>query len=277
MIRKPANLDFSFEILNKLISFGFESSEGPGDFPIDKRNNSVRGLIAANYHYRACTSNLAWGYKEIAESKIPEVYVILGRGDGLKTYFFGDWITPFGTIKVNKKFGYDLVHKYEKLMRDVKAFEADENIEKQLPCLQFANKNDLSKMSILPILIGDLSYVEICEFADVLSSLNIEMCVIASANLTYYGKKYGFVPFVYNVKENISSKDAELIDLICKLDTLGFLEATRKGNFLDRKVIATQIEIMKSLGCKKGRLLNYSTSGEVEGYENAVGFGSIVF
>jgi len=115
-----------------------------------------------------------------------------------------------------------------------------------------------------------------CEFADVISDTGKNICVIASSNLTYYGKKYDNVPFVHGIKQNIYSLDKNLLSYVSELDVKRFLMMSKKGVF-DRNIVAFFIEIMRGLGCKKGRVLNYHTSGDIDGYENAVGFGVVGF
>ena len=68
-----------FDKINKLINYGFTSKLGPGDLPIEKRNKNITSILAPNYNYKASASALAWAHKEVAESRIPEVYLILGR------------------------------------------------------------------------------------------------------------------------------------------------------------------------------------------------------
>jgi len=275
MNKRIIGFDSGFDVINRPIQENFMSEKGPGEFPIEKRGKKTLGILAPYYSYRV--SNAAWAYKEIAESFLPESYVILGRksGRGFSTFLFSDWETPLGLIKTNKKYGSLLIKEYPQLKNDFDAFNRHQVIDVQLPWLQFANRKQLTEVKFVPILVGDVNYEEICEFADSFVGENI--CIIGSAHLTCYGKEYGFVPFVHAIKNNLYLLDRALLDLICALDTKGFLELGKKNNVFDRNVIALEMEVMRNLGCKKGIVLNHSTSGDFEGYEHSVGFGAVVF
>ena len=278
MNRKLFSLKQDFTVINRLISEGFTSKSGPGDFPVDSRNKKIKGMLIPYWGYALAGSAMAWAYKEIAESEIADTYVILGQGDGIKTYLFGAWDTPFGPVNVNSGLGRKIVNKFPLLENNFEAFIEDKSIEMQLPFLQFANKQSLTKLKLLPILVGNTEYEEITGFADVLSELDGNICFICSANLTYYGKQFGHLPFVHGIKENLRIIDEQLIDFICNLDAKGFYKFANKNKLiLDKDPIALFIEIMKGFGLKKGRLLSYYHSGEISGFDESVGLGAVAF
>jgi len=281
MNRKTLDFNLGFDKTNKLINYGFTSKFGPGDLPIEKRNKKITGIIAPNYHYKASTSALAWAYKEIAESRIPDVYLILGRDllgkNKFSTFMFSDWETSFGSVIVDGAFGNSLMKCFSLIKNSYDAFENNYTIDIQLPFLQFANRGSLDKIRFLPVLIGNVSHKEICEFADVVTDIQKNIYVICSSNLTYYGKEYNYVPFLHGIKQNIYAKDSQLLSFMSRLDVKRFLDTTKRGAFLDRNVIALFMELMRGFGLRKGKILSYYTSGDIEGYENSVSFGVVVF
>ena len=71
-----------------------------------------------------------------------------------------------------------------------------------------------------------------------------------------------------------------MIEFILSLESKDFLEYKDKmdATVCGANAIIAAIETVKVLGCKKGQLLKYYTSGDViKDYENAVGYGSVVF
>ena len=278
MNKQTFDINIGFDKISKLVSSGYVSEYGPGDFPVRSRRKKIFGVIAPNYTYDVCAGSAAWAYKEIAESEIPEEYIILGSGgQKFSTFLLSDWESSLGTIRINRDYGRLLIRGSLKLQNNVADFENNYSIDIQLPFLQFANIKNLEKTKFIPILVGSVTYEEICEFADMITEIDRDIAVICSSNLSYYGKNYGYVPFLHAIKENIYQIDRKALDFICNMDVKGFLEFTKKRNFLERNVVALHLEIMKGLGCKKGILLNYHSSGDIEGYEKAVGFGTVVF
>ncbi|MFH1592328.1 MAG: AmmeMemoRadiSam system protein B [Candidatus Woesearchaeota archaeon] len=281
MNRKTGDFEEGFDKANKLIDIGFDSEFGPGDLPIETRGRKLNGVIAPSCLDEFSSAALAWAYKEVAESVIADVYIVLGRDDNKRnkfsTFLFSDWDTSFGTVKVDVEFGRKLIKGFPKLRNSFEAFQGNNFVDIQLPFLQYANKTVLGKIKFVPILVGDVSYEEICGFADAVSDTGKNVCVIASSNLTYYGKEYENVPFLHGIKENIYARDKGLLGFVNNLDVKGFLESSKKGGVFDRNVIGVFMEIMRGLGCKKGRVLNYYTSGDLEGYGKAIGFGVVAF
>ncbi len=281
MNRKTCDLKIGFSAINKLILEGFYSRAGPGELPVDKRDKILHGMIVPGYSYGSSSIALAWAYKELAESQLPDVYIILGRDifskNMFSTYLFSRWETCFGVVKVDENYGRELIKLFPLVRNSAEAFKDNTFIDWQLPMLQFSNKNSLDRIYILPILVGNATYEDICSFADVVSDSSKNICVIASANLTYYGKGHDAVPFVYGVKHGIALKDQEFLGHINRLGTKGFLESAKKWNVPDKNVIVLFMEIMRGFGLLKGKLLCYYTSGDIEGYENSVSFASLVF
>jgi len=272
----------TFEELDKQINNCFSSKFGPGDLPIKKRIKNIFGIIAPHAGYPFSGPCAAWGFKELAESKLPDTYIMLGLShSGAKSCVsLEDWETPFGTIKVDKEFN-QLLMKNSTIKQDEDAHRDEHSIEVQLPFLQFVNKDYLNRLRIAPIIAShDLPYEKLAAaIAKTVKESNKSVCLIASSDFTHYGLNYGYFPFSNNIKENIYKLDKEAIKLIEKLNAYEFLNykketgATICGNI----PIAVSIETAKLLGAKKARLLHYYTSGDIiNDYSSAVGYASIV-
>lgn len=274
-----------FDKLDKQIASCFvESKFGPGTLPENKKNKTILGGIAPHAGYNYSGPCAAYLYKEIAESKFADCYIILGTnhtgiGPEFSTYL-SDWQTPFGDIRTDTELGLKLIELFPELKNEPSAHIQEHSIEVQLPFLQFALKDNLNQLKILPILIKSQSYEDCLKLGKAISQLAKEksICIIASSDFTHYGPSYGFVPFLSKVKENLYELDKKAINYIEKLKSKEFYNHSRKTTICGAFTIITAIEACKILGAKKAKLLNYYTSGDIANdYKNAVGYASISF
>jgi hypothetical protein len=264
-----------FSSLDKKIKDCFLSKFGPGDFPITKREKDIIGIISPHAGYPFSGPCAAWAFKEIAESKFPDIFIMLGLSHSghQSCKSVEDWATPFGIVKTDKSFLKEI-----DLPVDEEAHSNEHSIEVQLPFLQFANKDLLDKIRIAPIMAShDIPPEEIASIIfKAVKDRNV--IVIASSDFTHYGPNYGYMPFSDNIKDNMYKLDKGALDNIKKLNSKGFLDYTDKthATICGRYPIATLLELVKKLGAKKASLLHYYTSGDVIGdYRNSVGYASI--
>lgn len=285
MNRKPvaAGLFYnsSFDKLDKEIKECFISKLGPGDFPVQRKNKKIFGIIAPHAGYKFSGPCASWAYKELAESKFPKTYIILGPnhtglGAEFSTYLFADWETPFGAVKVDAELGKKLIKKFP-LINEAEAHLEEHSIEVQLPFLQYVNKDKLNEIKFIPICIKSDNYKQLLNLAKAISELNEEICIICSSDFTHYGPNYNFVPFVHAVKDNIYRMDEKAIDLIKDFNSKEFYNYTKKLTICGKAPIIVAMEACRLLGAKKADLLSHYTSGDLSNYENAVGYASFVF
>jgi MEMO1 family protein len=270
------------QALKQQIENCFKTNLGPG-FLIDKerkKDNEI-GLICPHAGYIFSGPCQAYSFKKIAESKIPDLYIMLGLShSGFNSCISTqDWQTPLGIVDVDKKFGEEL-SKMSNVAIDEIPHQNEHSIEVQLPFLQYINLNQ--KFKILPIIIApDINIKQFCIDIKKILDLNKKTCTfIASSDFTHYGNNYSFVPFSKNIKENLYKLDKGAIEYILKLDSNGFNEYIEKtgATICGRYPIIALIEILKLFGIKKGELLKYYTSADiVNDYSNAVGYASIKF
>lgn len=290
VLRKPIVAgqfyESGFERLDKQITECFKSKLGPGDLPVERSNKKVTyGIIAPHAGYQFSGPAAAWAFKEIAESRFPSCFVIIGPNHtGLATSkvstTLADWETPLDQVKADKGFVREIISKCSFVKDDFKAHFSEHSIEVQLPFLQFANKDKLRKIKIVPLIVSDYD-LELCRaLGDMIADISEDICVIASSDFTHYGLGYGYTPFLSDVKENMYKLDGDAIELIKKMDTKSFLDymSSKEATICGAGAIAVCLEVMKNLGVKKGSLLNYYTSGDViNDYTNAVGYAAIKF
>ena len=250
----------NFNNLNKQIENCFE--KGPGELPTKRKNKDIKCIISPHAGYFFSGKCMAWVYKEIGESKFPDVYVIIGTNHYSSETLVNldDWETPFGVIK---NFNQDLGLEKSKM-------EQEHSVEVQLPFLQFVSKDRLKELKILPIVTNMYNKNVVEKLRKIKNKV-----VIASSDFTHYGDNYNYKPFVYNKKENLYEMDKKAIDFILKLDTKGFLEYSKNKTICGRGAIAIVMDVCKD---SKARLIDYYTSGDIiNDYNNAVGYGGVVF
>lgn len=273
----------TFGELDKSIRNSFLSKLGPGEFPVKTRKRDIYGIIAPHAGYQFSGPCAAWAYKELAEGKYPDVYIILGTnhsgmGGDFSTCLFEDWETPFGNVDIDSNFGKSLMTKCPLLKNELEPEMSEHSIEVQLPFLQYINKDKLRDIAFIPILVKSYDYKNICKLADAIADTDKRICVIGSSDFTHYGRDYGFVPFAFSKKENLYALDGKALDFIKKMDSKSFLEYSEKTTICGAGAIATVIEVCKNFGIKKGNLLSYYTSGDLmKDYTNSVGYASFAF
>jgi AmmeMemoRadiSam system protein B len=270
------------EELEKEIKFCFKSDFGPGSLPGDRGNKKIFGGVVPHAGYMFSGPCATHFYKYVAESKLFDAFLILGvnhYGLGHKVVIsLEDWDTPFGIVQNARVLGGKLLRK-EIGRNDEELHVREHSIEVQLPFLQFAYKDNLKKLKVIPLLVSRLSYEECKKLADdIIENVGKNICVIASSDFTHYGPNYGYVPFEGNVKKNIEKIDIEAVKFIERLNTEEFLEYCKGKTICGSNPIAAAMEIVKRLGCRGGRLLRYYSSGDViKDYGNSVGYASVLF
>lgn len=273
----------NFGELDKAIKNSFLSKLGPGEMPVKRRKKNIYGIIAPHAGYQFSGACAAWAYKEIGESKLPDVYVILGPnhtgiGSDFSTCLFSDWETPFGVVDINKSFGTSLINKFKLLKNELEPEMYEHCIEVQLPFLQHVNKEDMRNISFIPVLVRSENYEDLCKLGDAIADTDLNVCIVCSSDFTHYGRDYGFMPFAFSKKENLYALDGKALDFIKKMDSKGFFEYSKKTTICGASAIVVCIEACKNFGIKKGNLLQYYTSGDVlKDYNNAVGYASFAF
>jgi len=250
----------NFDNLSKQIENCFE--KGPGTLPIKRKDVEIKGVISPHAGYFFSGKCMAWVYKEIGESKFPSVYVIIGTNhyNNETLVNLDDWKTPFGIIR---NYGDDLGLEKSKM-------DGEHSIEVQLPFLQFVSKDRLKEVKILPIVTSSYNKDVVEKIRKIKNKV-----VIASSDFTHYGDNYNYKPFIYNKKENLYLEDKKAIDFILKLDVKGFLDYSKNKTICGKGAIAMVMDLCKD---SKTRLVDYYTSGDVvNNYDNAVGYGGVVF
>ena len=243
-----------------------------------QKKEGVKACIVphAGYLYSGKLAGQVLG--RIEEKK---TFIILGvnhSGFGSRISFsFEDFSTILGIVKNNKQLGEKILEKLKLLgYADVNenAHAGEHSIEVILPFLQLSQK----QFDVVPIILKDMTDVACQRAAYILSKfVDKDICIIVSSDFTHYGLSYGFLPFAYNVKENLHSLDKGIIDSILALDSKSVYEKARKSTVCGIYGVTIVSELAKILGWK-AKLVDYYTSGDITGdYSNCVGYAGVVF
>lgn len=284
-VRKPVVAgtfyESNFQGVEEQIKFSFLHEKGPGALPTRRGEKKIKAIIVPHAGYSFSGACAAWGYKEIAESKLPDVYILLGpnhTGVGKSSLILDSWETPFGLVRADEELGKALVEKTD-LVEDAEAHLQEHSIEVQLPFLQYVNKDLLQQIRILPIALSeeiDLDKLAL-DIKEVLLDLNKEVVFIVSSDFTHYGPQFRYVPFSSDIQERMYKLDEGAIKLIKEMDSEGFLKYVYEtgATICGKLPIAL---LLKTLEKTEGKLLQYYTSGDILGsYKNAVGYASLLF
>jgi AmmeMemoRadiSam system protein B/AmmeMemoRadiSam system protein A len=237
-----------------------------------------RGVIVPHAGYEYSGSVAAFGYMAIKKTHIKRV-IILGTChqtyiEGLAVSAYTHYSTPLGKIPVDRTICDELL-KENLFTTDEEGERKEHSIEIQLPFLQRISE----EVKIIPVMVGKLKEGDYKKVAELMKRyVDSNTIVIASSDFTHYGPNYGYIPFKEDIPENLSKLDEGAINFILKKDIDGFLNyiSANGDTICGYSPISLLISMMGTE--MKGKLLKYSTSGEITGdYTNSVSYASIVF
>ena len=223
----------------------------------------------------------------ISSQRSPNVFVIFGaahraQGSLAALYPSGKWNSPAGPIAVDDRLAERVLGYTNLISDDPYAHEAEHSIEVQIPFI----RHSFPDAKILPLVIPPSEHAsEIGEaVARTLVSYKYDAVVLASSDLTHYGKRYGFTPCGTGrdgVNWSKTVNDRRMIDLLVGLEADAVIpEAATHHNACGSGAIAAAISASKFLGADRGVLLDHTNSAETVGRDsenNAVGYAGMVF
>jgi len=229
--------------------------------PTQPRYKALAGVAPhAGYEYSGATA--AWTYANLAPK---QTIVVIGpdhTGSSLGDtciYSDGAWKTPLGNVGVDRALAEEL---RSVGVANNGAHNGEHSVEVQLPFIQ----KKFPGAKILPIMMGDQNKDVAIALGEALAGQ--ECAVVASSDFSHY------VPV-----DKAEEDDNYCIAALKKLDVEGFYERA-----MDRQLsacgigpIAAAAAFAKKKGAKAGILLHYSTSADVTGDDECVGYASIVF
>ncbi len=268
-----------YDPLIKEVESCFQHKLGPGDLPTKRKEDRIYGILVPHSLYKFSGPCSAWAYKTIAENYFPETFVILFPDTSGKFINYAtileDIETVFGTCYVDKQIGRVLVEQgIVTLANNFREY----SFELQLPFLQHMCKDKIHDVKILPIIIPHSFNAG--KLAEEIIKIKKDLVVIMVSELTAFGANFLYQPFKYNIDESVNGQDMALIKFILDFDSEGFFKYVKKNKIPmpGKDAVVVGIELLKQLGVKKGELLSYYRSNEIDDdKENFVSYSSLVF
>jgi len=246
-----------------------------------KLDGRIVGIVSPHAGFIYSGQCAAKGYKYLEEVPNLERIILLGvshRGgfEGACVSDFAYNSTPLGTIPVDTKITTELAgEKYFMVDEDVMQYE--HSLENQLPFIQKMMGD--KKYKIVPVLFGALPKRGFEPVAEVIKRyVDERTLVIASSDFTHYGRRFGYVPFTKDVKNNLRKLDMGFVEHICRLDFENYWNYKRKTGITACGFVPVGVLInIFSDGNCKGALIDYYTSGDLTGdFSTSVSYASIV-
>jgi len=215
----------------------------------------------------------AHSYLDLSRLKAPDLIVVVapnhnGVGSGVSAYMDGEWQTPLGRMKVDAPFAEAFAKEAEIVDFDPEAHRVEHSLEVQLPFLQLLYGDSVPFVPI-SLAFQDEETARVLGRALAKVSKGRKVALIASSDLTHY-----------EPARSAKEKDGLLLRSVENLDTETFYSTleSKMVTACGFGAIATVMEAARALGCKKGRLLKYATSGDVSGDNSSVvGYASMRF
>ncbi|KAF0218544.1 MAG: hypothetical protein FD174_2844 [Geobacteraceae bacterium] len=218
----------------------------------------VLGIIAphAGYVYSGAVAGAVYG-----EIEVPRSVIILGpnhHGIGARAALYpgGGWLTPLGTVSVNRPLA-ELIKKHSPLVEDdAAAHHYEHSLEVQVPFLQYTRPD----VTIVPLCLGFGDFAGCSALgkgiAQAIQEFGKEVLIVASSDMTHY-----------EPADEAKKKDDLAIMEVLALNPEGLLKVCRDRKITMCGVIpaVTMLVAAKELGAGHARLVSYATSGDVTG------------
>jgi MEMO1 family protein len=258
------------ELLTNLLASG---TGEPGH-----KKRSIRAILAPHASYEISGQVAADAYRMIRGRNFNTVFLLGDTHafffDGIATDSRHEWLTPLGTVPVNRILTSELCSSEHENIRmlDI-AHDVDHVLELQLPFLQHAVKRGFS---IVPILLG--SKTDYGQFAHLLLNLlRRDTLVVVSTDLSHYTTCHQARNIDKETIDAIVSLDLEKLDA-CQDKLREKSESAAINIFCSPDAIKILLIIARKLGWKAEHI-SYSNSGyqPEDDRKEVVGYGSIVF
>jgi len=279
----------------------YASKEGPEKGKAECAGQIIKGLVAPNFDIKDAGPIYAWGYQELREGQVPDVFVLIGTChaglEGGVAFTDKDFETPFGTVPVNRAI-IDTIRQEagETFFAEDISHLREHSLELQLPFLQHA-LGESRAISIVPILVdfppdtltgGEYQQLfhRIDQFLTItkraIQASGQQVCVIGSADLAHIGIRYGDqkppTDFSFHRCMQI---DLEMLKKVEEADPEGFAEfILKEGNqrrILGFSVIFTLMKLLqRDSEPLKGQVLRYDR-GITDQFNSTVTYASIAF
>jgi AmmeMemoRadiSam system protein B len=262
----------------------FLDDRGPKSLPkIMQGDKKIKGLIVPHAGYIYSGAIAAHSFDFLAKNGFSDTFIILGpnhtgRGSDISVLTEGSWLTPLGTVPINKELSKQLFK--DVIDKDENAHMYEHSIEVQLPFLQFISEN--RKFDFVPICMRMQDFKTANEvgkiIADAIKIKNENIIIIASTDFSHTGFNYMTLPPEgMRVDEYTEKQDKHAIDQILNMNAKGLINTVYENNIsmCGYGPVAAMLTAAKLLGACKAEFLKYGTSYEVQPSSSCVGYGAL--
>lgn len=245
-----------------------------------KAYDNVLAIISPHAGYIYSGKVAASAYNQINPDKEYENIFVIGSSHkimfrGASIYNCGDYITPLGKVKVNRKLANKLIDENDVFVFNKDAHSAEHSIEVQLPFLQYIMNKDFR---IIPIVTGTQTLGEIRKIAEILAPyFNEKNLFIISSDFSHY-PKYDDALIV----------DKRTSDAILTNSAINLIDAINKNASANIENLATSlcgwpaVLILLNITERNSNIqaihIDYQNSGDaLSDKSRVVGYNSIVF
>ena len=257
--------------LKNMIKSCFEHKFGPGTDSTES-SEKIFGVVCPHAGYVYSGPTACHSYKAIS-SQSPELAIIIGPnhfgvGKDAATMIDAQWQTPLGRVQVDSESAKQVVEISKFIEIDEYSHSQDHSLEVQVPMLQEIFSNDFQ---ILPIILRSQDMETAIDVGNAVTEIakKKNAIIVASSDFTHYEEN----SFAHQ-------QDKALIEPILEMNVERFYQVLneRRVTACGYGAMASTMIACKNLGAKKGKLLSYTTSGDVSGdTESVVGYGAIKF
>ncbi len=205
--------------------------------------------------------------------EIPETIIILGpnhtgRGENVSVVTEGVWSMPMGDVAIDEELAKALCEETSLAKPNSTAHQFEHSIETQLPFLQYLRAN----FCIVPICLKKIDFSTCQKLSEgivrALERTNKSALIIASSDMTHFESH-----------KDAKEKDRKAIAKIEDRDALGLFNTVRQEQISMCGVNPATVMLLCSekMGAKQAELIEYKTSGEVNGdKKRVVGYAGII-
>lgn len=204
--------------------------------------------------------------KVYSAMRIPDTVLILGpnhTGAGASAALApeGEWLTPLGPVPVNSCLSQLILKHAPTVREDDAAHRFEHSLEVQVPFLQYRNP----RVSIAALCLALPDFGSIFRLGEgiarAISEFGEEVLIVASSDMTHYESAAA-----------AKVKDDQALAQLTGMNPEGLLKVCREKDITMCGVIPATAMLVaaKLLGATSCRLVNYATSGEVNGDLRAV-------
>ena len=223
-------------------------------------------------------------FKCLKKVQEPDTVIIFGRHTspfGVNTIMKdGTWETPLGNLEIDTDMATKLMKSFKFSLETPLDYSQDNTIELQLPFVKYF----FPKAKLLPIGVPvptEKNFQIGKKVAELVKKGGLDVRIIGSTDLTHYGPNYDFTvkgvgEKAVNWVKNINDK--RMCNLLVAMDAGEMMsEAGKHHNACCNAAVATAVVTLKHLGSKKGELIRYYTSYDIQPGSSFVGYAGVVY